>query len=51
VHLDNFIADPELRRFLKAQRLAYQSVLASASGPPLPRDLAVASWKASKLRR
>ncbi len=28
---DNIIANPELRRFLKVQRLAYQSVLASTS--------------------
>ncbi len=28
---DNFVANPEMRRFLKAQRLAYQSVLASSS--------------------
>jgi DNA processing protein len=28
---DNFVANPEIRRFLKAQRLAYQSVLASSS--------------------
>jgi DNA processing protein len=28
---DNFLANPEMRRFLKAQRLAHQSVLASSS--------------------
>jgi hypothetical protein len=28
---DNFVTDPELRRFLKAQRLAHQSVLTSSS--------------------
>jgi predicted Rossmann fold nucleotide-binding protein DprA/Smf involved in DNA uptake len=41
---DNWIANPELRRFLKAQRSAYQSVLASA-GPS-----AKGTWRASKVR-
>jgi len=40
---DNSIANPEMRRFLKAQRSAYQSVLASA-GPP-----ARGIWRASKM--
>jgi len=31
--LDNFVANPEMRRFLKAQRLAYQSVQAVKTSP------------------
>jgi DNA processing protein len=41
---DNFIADPEVRRFLKAQKSAYQSVLAFASDPS-----AKGTWRASRL--
>jgi DNA processing protein len=33
LHLDNFVANPEMRRFLKAQRLAYQSVQSVNASP------------------
>jgi DNA processing protein len=42
---DNFIADPELRRFLKAQRLAYQSVQSVNTSP------AKGMWREAKEKK
>jgi len=43
--LDNFVADPELRRFLKAQRSAYQSVQLVRSSP------AKGMWREAKEKK
>jgi hypothetical protein len=42
---DNFVANPEMRRFLKAQRLAYQLLL-SVNTPP-----AKGMWREAKEKK
>jgi len=42
---DNFVANPEMRRFLKAQRLAYQSVQS------VNASLAKGMWKEAKEKK
>jgi DNA processing protein len=45
LHPDNFVANPEMRRFLKAQRLAYQSVQAVNASP------AKGMWREAKEKK
>jgi hypothetical protein len=45
LHPDNFVANPEMRRFLKAQRLAYQSVQAVNISP------AKGMWREAKEKK
>jgi hypothetical protein len=42
---DNFVANPEMRRFLKAQRLAYQSV------QPVNTSPAKGMWREAKEKK
>jgi hypothetical protein len=42
---DNFLANPEMRRFLKAQRLAYQSVQSVNTSP------AKGMWREAKEKK
>jgi DNA processing protein len=45
LHPDNFVANPEMRRFLKTQRLAYQSVQAVNASP------AKGMWREAKEKK